>query len=104
MPVVDPPIEVESATWSAAGDLDYWVKERQEWLGRVRVQTDVRSGSKQLIFVRPKRAESTGDPSPGGGYLHTADPGVISDHLSSSVVLSRQLTRRVPDASNYAVD
>lgn len=31
---VDPPIEVESATWSAAGDLDLWVKERQEWLGR----------------------------------------------------------------------
>ncbi len=33
---VDPPIEVESATWSAAGELDHWVKERQEWLGRVR--------------------------------------------------------------------
>jgi hypothetical protein len=33
---VDPPIEVESATWSAAGDLDFWVKERQEWSGRVR--------------------------------------------------------------------
>jgi hypothetical protein len=33
---VDPPIEVESATRSAAGDLDYWVKEREEWLGRVR--------------------------------------------------------------------
>jgi hypothetical protein len=33
---VDPPIEVESARWSAAGDLDFWVKERQEWLGRVR--------------------------------------------------------------------
>ena len=31
-----PPIEVESATWSAAGELDFWVKERQEWLGRVR--------------------------------------------------------------------
>ena len=33
---VSPPIEVESATWSAAGDLDYLVKERQEWWGRVR--------------------------------------------------------------------
>jgi hypothetical protein len=32
---VDPPIEVESATWSDGGQLDYWVKERQEWLGRV---------------------------------------------------------------------
>ncbi len=33
---VKPPIRVESATWSAAGDLDYWVKERREWWGRVR--------------------------------------------------------------------
>jgi hypothetical protein len=33
---VDPPIEVESARWSAAGTLDWWVKERQQWLGRVR--------------------------------------------------------------------
>jgi hypothetical protein len=32
---VTPPIEVESATWSAAGKLDYWVKEQQEWWGRV---------------------------------------------------------------------
>jgi hypothetical protein len=28
---VNPPIEVESATWSAAGQLDWWVKERREW-------------------------------------------------------------------------
>jgi hypothetical protein len=33
---VNPPIEVESATWSAGGTLDWWVKERQEWMGRVR--------------------------------------------------------------------
>jgi hypothetical protein len=33
---VDPPIEVESATWSPGGTLDWWVKERQEWWGRVR--------------------------------------------------------------------
>jgi hypothetical protein len=33
---VDPPIEVKSATWSSAGQLDWWVKERQEWWGRVR--------------------------------------------------------------------
>ena len=33
---VDPPIQVEAATWSDAGQLDWWVKERQEWLGRVR--------------------------------------------------------------------
>jgi hypothetical protein len=34
--VVDPPIEVELATWSEAGQLDWWVNERQQWLGRVR--------------------------------------------------------------------
>jgi len=33
---VKPPIEVESATWAAAGVLDYWVKEEHEWWGRVR--------------------------------------------------------------------
>jgi hypothetical protein len=33
---VDPPIQVETATWSKAGQLDWWVKERQEWRGRVR--------------------------------------------------------------------
>jgi hypothetical protein len=33
---VDPPVEVQVATWSAAGTLDWWVKERQQWLGRVR--------------------------------------------------------------------
>jgi hypothetical protein len=34
--VVDPPIEVDKATWSKAGQLDWWVKERQEWFGRIR--------------------------------------------------------------------
>jgi len=33
---VDLPIEVESATWALGGTLDWWVKERQQWLGRVR--------------------------------------------------------------------
>jgi hypothetical protein len=33
---VNPPIEGESANWSAGGTLDWWVKERQEWWGRVR--------------------------------------------------------------------
>jgi hypothetical protein len=33
---VDPPIEVKMATWSRAGQLDWWVKDRQEWWGRVR--------------------------------------------------------------------
>jgi hypothetical protein len=34
--VVDPPVPVDVATWSHAGTLDWWVKERQQWLGRVR--------------------------------------------------------------------
>ena len=33
---VKPPIAVESATWTAAGELDYWVREKAEWWGRVR--------------------------------------------------------------------
>ena len=33
---VHPPIQVETAAWSRAGQLDWWVKERQEWMGRVR--------------------------------------------------------------------
>jgi hypothetical protein len=33
---VDPPIPVEVARWSNAGQLDWWVRERREWLGRVR--------------------------------------------------------------------
>jgi hypothetical protein len=33
---VNPPIQVESATWSSAGHLDWWVRDRREWWGRVR--------------------------------------------------------------------
>jgi hypothetical protein len=33
---VDPPVQVETATWSKAGRLDWWVGERREWFGRVR--------------------------------------------------------------------
>ena len=48
---VDPPVEVQIATWSAAGTLDWWVRERREWFGRVRGWTDGSGGSKLLIFV-----------------------------------------------------
>ena len=41
---VDPPIQVEIAMWSNAGQLDYWVKERKEWWGRVRVRAAGRNG------------------------------------------------------------
>jgi hypothetical protein len=33
---VDPPVEVQVATWSVARTLDWWVRERREWFGRVR--------------------------------------------------------------------
>jgi hypothetical protein len=33
---VRPPVPVDSATWQSAGELDYWVRERGEWWGRVR--------------------------------------------------------------------
>jgi len=33
---IDPPIEVDMATWSPNGGLDWWVKERQQWWGRAR--------------------------------------------------------------------
>ena len=49
---VDPPIQVEMATWSKAGQLDWWVKDRQEWFGRVRGATAGSGGSELLIFVR----------------------------------------------------
>jgi hypothetical protein len=54
---VDPPIQVETATWSKAGQLDWWVKERHEWWVAYAVQTAVNGGSKPLIFV-PQAAHS----------------------------------------------
>ena len=51
---VDPPIEVESATWSAGGTLDWWVKERREWFGRVR-GPDGRQKLVQASDLRPAR-------------------------------------------------
>jgi hypothetical protein len=49
---VDPPVEVEVATWSAAGTLDWWVKERQQWLGRVR-DPDGRQRWVKAADIRP---------------------------------------------------
>jgi hypothetical protein len=49
---VDPPIPVEVATWSRAGQLDWWVKERQQWLGRVRSTDGKEHWVRLLIFVR----------------------------------------------------
>ena len=49
---------MESATWSAAGDLDYLVKERRELWAGYGVQTDITCGSGLLIYVRPKSTDS----------------------------------------------
>jgi len=49
---VDPPIQVDIATWSNAGRLDWWMKERQEWWGRVR-GADGRQRWIRAVDLRP---------------------------------------------------
>jgi hypothetical protein len=49
---VDPPIQVETATWSHAGQLDWWVKERQASMGRVR-GADGRQRWIKAVDLRP---------------------------------------------------
>jgi hypothetical protein len=49
---VDPPIPVEMATWSNAGQLDWWVKERLEWWGRER-GADGRQRWIRAVDLRP---------------------------------------------------
>ena len=49
---VDPPIQVETAMWSKAGQLDWWVKERQEWWCRIR-GADGRQGWIRAVDLRP---------------------------------------------------
>jgi hypothetical protein len=51
---VDPPIVVETARWSKAGQLDWWVKERREWWGRVR-GADSRQRWIRAADLRPAR-------------------------------------------------
>jgi hypothetical protein len=43
-------ITVETATWSKAGQLDWWVKERREWWVTYAVLTAVNGGSELLIL------------------------------------------------------
>jgi hypothetical protein len=54
---VDPPVEVQVPTWSAAGTLDWWVKERQQWMGRVRGPD---GGQKWARAADLRQAEGTG--------------------------------------------
>jgi hypothetical protein len=53
---VVPPMEVESASWSAGGVLDYWVKERHEWWGRVR-SADGRQRWVKATDLRPAKED-----------------------------------------------
>jgi hypothetical protein len=54
---VDPPIQVESATWSPGDQLDWWVKERREWFGRVRGKDGCQRRPELLIVDRPGRRD-----------------------------------------------
>ena len=53
---VDPPIEVEWATWAPAGQLDRWVKEGKQWWGRVRGK-DGRFRWVRAADLRPTKKE-----------------------------------------------
>jgi hypothetical protein len=53
---VDPPISVEAATWSAGGTLEWWVKERREWWGRVR-GANGRQRWIRAVDLRPAKGE-----------------------------------------------
>jgi hypothetical protein len=55
---VDRPIQVETAMWSKAGQLDWWVKERQEWWGRVR-GADGRQRWVRAVDLRPASGSRT---------------------------------------------
>jgi hypothetical protein len=49
---LDPPIQVETAAWSTAGQLDWWVRERRNGRVAYAVQTAVNAGSELMIFVQ----------------------------------------------------
>jgi hypothetical protein len=58
---VDPPIQVETATWSKAGRLDWWVRDGGSGAAGYAVRTAGNGGSELLIFV--PRALTTPDSS-----------------------------------------
>jgi hypothetical protein len=55
---VNPSIEVESATWSTGGTLDWWVKERGKWMGGVR-RPDGRQVWIKAADFRPARSSDS---------------------------------------------
>jgi len=56
--VVDPPVEVQAASWSPAGKLDWWVRERRESWGRVR-GADGRQLWVRAVDLRPASSSQT---------------------------------------------
>jgi hypothetical protein len=75
---VKPPIEVESATWSAAGTLDYWVKEEQAICARYRAAPALR-----LRHVCTSKVVSK-EPKPA--FLRSRiDGGRIAAHLAELI-------------------
>jgi hypothetical protein len=65
---VEPPVEVEVAVWESAGVLEHWVRERQEWWGRVRHQ----SGT--IEWVRAADLRRLGPGSAARGVAGPAQP------------------------------
>jgi len=52
------PSQVDTATWSRACQLDWWVKERKQWLGRIRGADGRQRWIKAADFARPRKADS----------------------------------------------
>jgi hypothetical protein len=52
----NPPVEVQVATWSQSGQLDWWVKERGRWMGRVR-GSDGRQRWIKAADLRPAKTD-----------------------------------------------
>jgi hypothetical protein len=63
---VDPPIQGETATWSKAGQLDWWVKERREWWSRVRGADGRQKWIRAVDLRRRNRDGAYGQPPPCG--------------------------------------
>jgi hypothetical protein len=54
---VDPPLPVETATWSKTGQLDWSIKETGKWMGRVR-GADGRQRWIRAVDLRPMGGSS----------------------------------------------
>src|SRR6476619_4103207 len=80
---VDPPVQVEMATWSPGGRLDWWVKERQQWLGRVRGK----DGRQRWIRAVDLRLASSSQPHWG-----IAEGGIAPLSSGPQLILCLSLT------------